>query len=319
MSFKYKSVALGGTFDLLHIGHKALIKKAFEVGEFVTIGITTDKFGKNTFNNQNLRLKNLKAFLKGKKYRIIWLDDIFGNTLKDASLEVLVVSPETKPSAQIINRERRKKGLKVLDIIVQPFIKDELGKIISSSRIRQGEINPEGISYKQLLLKIAGKKLSESLRNKLKEPFGRIVSVKDVKEESIISIGDISTLELLKTKKPKLAIIDYLVQRQPYISNIKPTIKVLNLPGQISEALISKIETVLRGNKHQIIQVLGEEDLAAIPAILLSPLGTAVLYGQPNKGLVKVRVDLEIKDRICKLLSGNIGISRKNQLKSDNR
>ncbi|RLI21218.1 phosphopantetheine adenylyltransferase, partial [Candidatus Bathyarchaeota archaeon] len=35
MTRKFKAVAVGGTFDEFHRGHRALLSKAFEVGERV--------------------------------------------------------------------------------------------------------------------------------------------------------------------------------------------------------------------------------------------------------------------------------------------
>ena len=53
---KYNHVALGGTFDILHIGHLHLLKESFKVGNFVTIGITSDNFVKTRLNK---KIKNL--------------------------------------------------------------------------------------------------------------------------------------------------------------------------------------------------------------------------------------------------------------------
>ena len=273
MNFNYHKVVLGGTFDLLHSGHKALISKAFEIGKFVTIGITNDQFNKAhskiSFENQAARIKNLKIFLKQsnrlKKSKIIWLNDIFGTTLEDPEIKAIVVSPETKNSAEIINKQRTKKGFKKLDIIVVPFIKDQTGKVISSTRIRNGEINPEGISYKDLLITLAGKSLSENIKSELKKPFGRILtSVRMTRERHsrllsrisgmTITVGDITTKKFLEAGIfPKLAIVDFLVQRKKMFSNISELgfkssdkyIKVINKPGQISKSLVLAIQKSL--------------------------------------------------------------------------
>lgn len=308
MNFKYKKVVLGGTFDLLHVGHKALLLKAFELGEFVTIGITTDQFnrksGKQTFGDQKLRLKNLKAFLKGRKYTIVWLKDLFGTTLNDSRIEAIVVSPETKAGAQLINKERNRRNLKSLDIVIQTLIKDQDGKVISSTRIKNGEIDPAGRSYKELLLKIAGKKLPEPVRDELKKPLGKMVTLGALKGNSqLVAVGDVTTQKLLQAGiAPKLAIVDHMVEQVLIPKWSSPTIKAVNQPGRISKSLILAIEKGLKSGKNQTILVKGEEDLATIPAILLTPLGTNVVYGQPKKGLVLVKVDLKIKDDICQLV-----------------
>src|SRR3989442_13113549 len=41
--FRYLAVAVGGTFDILHIGHEKLLAKAFEIGELVLVGVTGDR------------------------------------------------------------------------------------------------------------------------------------------------------------------------------------------------------------------------------------------------------------------------------------
>ena len=65
---KYTKVCLGGTFDRIHIGHERLLKIAFEVGEEVIIGLTSDTRAKRGRVNEKLssfknRYTNLENFL----------------------------------------------------------------------------------------------------------------------------------------------------------------------------------------------------------------------------------------------------------------
>jgi len=152
-NLKLKLVAVGGTFDRLHRGHKKLILKAFEVGDEVIIGLTTDDMVKNKFLGKEIlsfdeRLKELEGFLKGKgllsRCKILPLNDVYGPTTIDESIEGLVVSEETLGRALEINRIRVSKGMRPLIIFVIPLLLAENGKPISSHRIRSGEINRNG-------------------------------------------------------------------------------------------------------------------------------------------------------------------------------
>jgi cytidyltransferase-like protein len=63
---KYKRVAVGGTFDKFHYGHRSLIAKAFEIGENVEIGVTSNQFVESKegdIDSCNIRMANLNEFL----------------------------------------------------------------------------------------------------------------------------------------------------------------------------------------------------------------------------------------------------------------
>jgi len=147
---KFHLALLGGTFDIIHKGHRALIAKAFEVSEKLIIGLTVDDFVKNKgiWNNYETRLRNLEKFLKENfpygKYEIVPLKDYFGPKAFDEDVEAIVVSEETKERAKYLNKLRREKGLRPLKIVVVKMVKAEDGLRISSSRIRRGEIDEEG-------------------------------------------------------------------------------------------------------------------------------------------------------------------------------
>lgn len=320
-SFIYKHVALGGTFDLLHTGHKALIKTAFKKSAFVSIGITSAKMAsaldKLTYEDEKTRKKNLLLYLKRqrlqKRYRLITLNDIFGSTLKDRTIEALVISGKTKKGADLINKKRASLKLKKLPTIVTKQINADDQKIVSSTRVRNGEISQAGQNYKNLLLKISGKRLSQSVRAKLKKPFGKIIKIDSAlkKFDRLISVGDICTTNLLKNKiMPDISVVDFFVNRKRSFYNLtqlgfasaNPDVIIKNEAGQISKILIESIENALRENNKAVILVDGEEDLAAIPAILLSPLGTALIYGQPQKGAVLTEIEPQTKESLCALL-----------------
>ena len=144
---RYRKVAVGGTFDKFHQGHRMLLEKAFQVAQQVLIGVTSDEFGgqKGEIEPCNVRMANLNALLEGHSdYVIARLEEHYGPTIEDESIEAIVVSPETEPTAQKINQIRKEKGMKPLDIVKIGMVLAEDGKPISSTRIRKGEINPDG-------------------------------------------------------------------------------------------------------------------------------------------------------------------------------
>jgi len=144
-------VCIGGTFDNLHKGHKALIKKAFEIaGEkgIIFIGVTTDDFAKykKKVKPLNQRLKKLEKYLKKECYHnyiIKPISDKFGPTI-DSNFAAIVVSSETIKTAKEINKKREKIGKKPLEIVEIKSVLAEDGIRISSTRIRNNEIDENG-------------------------------------------------------------------------------------------------------------------------------------------------------------------------------
>ena len=146
-SKKYNKVAVGGTFDKFHDGHKKLLSTAFEIANNVEIGVTSDAFGglKGDIDSCKVRMKNLKSFFKDySNFIIVPLDDPYGTTIYDSDFDAIVVSEETEPTAVEINKIRVSKGMNPIDIVVVSFVLAYDGTPISSTRIRRGEINKNG-------------------------------------------------------------------------------------------------------------------------------------------------------------------------------
>ena len=150
---KLKAVAVGGTFDEFHKGHRALLQKAFEVGEHVLIGLCSDDFAKKLKKSHRIatydeRSGNLQNFLRKMsvldRAEIIPLNDPYGVTLSRGCVEAIVVSRETESRAYEINEKRRVKGLQPLKVIAIELVQAEDDIPISTTRIRRGEINHDG-------------------------------------------------------------------------------------------------------------------------------------------------------------------------------
>ena len=153
MKRKFGIVGLGGTFDELHKGHRALLVKAFELGDFVLIGLCTDKFARKIRKTHEIatyedRMEELRCLL-GKmgllhRAKILPLDDAHGPAASRNEQEAIVVSRETEAVAHEINDVRQQNGLPPLEVIVIDMIPAENHVSISTTRIRDGEIDREG-------------------------------------------------------------------------------------------------------------------------------------------------------------------------------
>jgi pantetheine-phosphate adenylyltransferase len=151
---KFKVVATGGTFDEIHIGHLALLSKAFELGKKVIIGVSSDEFaervkgkGKITHSYQQ-RVASLRLVIQRNfgdvNYEISKLTTSYGPTVISDEVDALIASSETSKRGSEINEVRSKKGLKPLAIVAVDLVRAEDGNPISSSRIRIGQIDPQG-------------------------------------------------------------------------------------------------------------------------------------------------------------------------------
>jgi len=154
------------------------------------------------------------------------------------------------------------------------------------------------------------KKLTEFLRAELKKPLGKIANtgeaIKAVARVHstgglVVSVGDSCSWELVrKGAYPDIIVYDHLCKRAPVEEQLRAGLDmydgegvvVKNPAGFITKELEEAIKRTLENKKGKIL-VDGEEDLGALPVLINAPIGTLVVYGQPDVGIVLVEVTEE--------------------------
>lgn len=329
MQYKFHRSLVGGTFDRFHRGHQKLVTTAFEQSEKVIIGIATDELFKNkSFANliedYQTREQSVSHFLSQQslenRFEIVPIHDFYGTSLTDRNLDAIFITESNKENVAKMNEEREKLGFTMLQIITVPYVFGNDNLVISSERIRKGEIDREGNSYVKLFVTQEVFILPESAREDLRHPIG--VIEKDMQEvvsrlESntmLIAVGDIVAESVAKIAKPAaISVIDGKTRRHQidlsegvnllHLEGVK--IHVDNPAGTITKKGALSLQKAFADfemtQRKQLIVVSGEEDLLAIPAILFAPLNAAVLYGQFDKGIVVVQVTEQNKKRVYDL------------------
>ena len=159
-------------------------------------------------------------------------------------------------------------------------------------------------------------KLPDSLRDQLKIPLGTLLPEsqanktnikKHLSENSyVITVGDRTTEKMIGFGLiPSLQIIDGKEKRAkrepPKLANaIELTVD--NPAAEITSQSIDIIKKAFTMQPPVRISVNGEEDLLVIPVCVYAPENAIILYGQPNEGLVIVKITPEIRNKTQKLL-----------------
>lgn len=142
---------MGGTFDAIHKGHRALLDVALSY-EHTIIGLSTDSFaaqrGKTLLYKYHTRRDRLAQYITKHhpkaSHEICPLDDSFGPAVLCDCVDVLVVSEETQEAGQTLNSMRTSRGLGIVSIRVVPMVCGWNGRPISTTDIRKGAIDAEG-------------------------------------------------------------------------------------------------------------------------------------------------------------------------------
>ncbi|AKM78772.1 MAG: hypothetical protein UX85_C0008G0043 [Candidatus Beckwithbacteria bacterium GW2011_GWB1_47_15] len=323
---RFRHAVVAGTFDHLHLGHQRLLSAAAENANLVSCGLTESKLSQQKFlagliQTPASRRQTLSRFLTRltNRYTIFDLKDEL-EPAASGNFDAIIASTDTANQVEIINGLRRQRHLKSLKPVIIDLVKSSDKKILSSSRIRQGQVSRAGLAYGQIFSR-RPLYLPKNLRPSLKKPFSRLLTSRQVRLKLTasrpfltISVGDIATMSLISHGfKPNLTVVDLKTQRQQIFTSLAslglnswPRLTAANPPGSITwrltQKLLESLEQLTYQPGHRVILVDGEEDLAVLPAVLLAPLTSVVIYGQPHQGLVYIKVTERAKAKAARFI-----------------
>ena len=160
-------------------------------------------------------------------------------------------------------------------------------------------------------------KLPDNLREQLKIPLGLLLLESEANKKNIqkhisensfiITVGDRTTEKMIEFGLiPSLQIIDGQEKRIkrniPENFDVSTLLTCDNPAAEITDQSIETIKKAFISQAPVRITVNGEEDLLVIPVCIHAPENSVVMYGQPNEGLVIVKITPEIRNKTQKLL-----------------
>ncbi|HDJ27413.1 MAG: DUF359 domain-containing protein [Thermoplasmata archaeon] len=129
--------------------------------------------------------------------------------------------------------------------------------------------------------------------------------------EGVVAVGDAVTKVLLDSGVvPSVAVVDGRTKRGPFewgsqLEAFPRRIECRNRAGGIDRELWVAVRNAL-SSPPCLVLVEGEEDMAAIPAILEAEEGTLVLYGIPDRGVGVIPVSRRSKERAWRIVEGMV-------------
>ena len=327
----FRRCLIGGTFDRFHSGHQLLIQTALRQADFIEVHVTNDEMAQAKGDWIQLLDDRMEALLNwlgdnaSQRYEVHVLSDPRGPAPIHRTADSIVATVETIPRCHQINEARYENGLPPLSILEAPHLNDELGGILSSSRIRMGLVDQEGHpwippSYEGKILRMPA-----VLDDEFKTPMGELFEGPEDSPEvalsamlealppnhgALVAVGDVTVKGLMDMGiLPDIAFVDgqtkrealdasLLVNKDEYPLNNSVT----NPPGQLTPDLLEVVRWSLQQDEPVLIQVEGEEDLAPMFILATAPLGTIIVYGQPRQGVVMRILDIQAKQRARNLL-----------------
>ena len=327
----FRCCLVGGTFDRLHAGHRLLLDAAVNAAQSVEVHVTSDEMADRksshiqSFEDRRHALLDWIESHAPKRVTVHQLNDVHGPAPHHEEADCIVATPETKGQCEQINQQRMANGLSTLAIIEVQHMRDVNGGIISSSRIRNGHIDPEGHPWVSQHWKEQTLRMHPRAEPELKTPMGVLykgpestpevavyaaLDEMDLASSLLVAVGDVTVNTLLSVGvTPDIAVIDGQTKREALdessqvdVSLFDHVLHAVNPPGQLTPSLFNALSVAIGTNEPTVVVVEGEEDLAPLFVHLLAPVHAFVLYGQPREGVVVQNSRLNTKHRCRRLL-----------------
>jgi len=145
----HRSVCLGGTFDIMHVGHYILLTEGCLLADqSLLVGVTDGQMNENKVLSELMlstdkRVEAVRSFVTDIKprlqYNIVPINDPFGPPITEPNFDCIVVSRETVRGGDAINKRRLAQGMHELTVEVIELVADlqhsadEEEKVSSSS------------------------------------------------------------------------------------------------------------------------------------------------------------------------------------------
>lgn len=169
--------------------------------------------------------------------------------------------------------------------------------------------------------------LTKKLRKRLAKPFGMVFKepeaarnvhkyLKKNRTALLIAVGDMTSENLIDYGRfPHICFIDGKTKRGPYTASwdwsgvLNHRIK--SPAGELSKEVCGVIDRIIKFRRlssacrmnRSIVFVEGEEDLLVIPCVKYAPIGSVIVYGQPDVGIVLIEVNEKVKAKVEEILS----------------
>jgi len=327
---------IGGTFDHFHDGHALLIQRMLDRCNRIEVWLLSESRAKSkdrgllSWEDRKKQLLERFADISTSRIEVFTLEDELGPAPYHKTAGAIACTKETKARCSQINSLRKENGLEPLEIIEIPHSLAWDNLPISSTRIRNGEIDRAGQPWIPPSIRSSDASMTPEVEKELKKPFGELfkgpesdtsVAIQGVFEAidpsigPIIAVGDVTVLAIQDFgRMADIALIDGQTKRSPWQGaneirkhHFDSIIHSINPAGMLTTSLLTSCEKAIQSwlsrGSSTLIVVEGEEDLAPLLIHPLSPMGATVLYGQPNEGVVVRLCTEESKSRCRNLLS----------------